>query len=77
MSTVSSWSCAELSQRRVVGAESAAPTCLISFRNTSMQDYGLDTAHYFSAPGKSWDALLKMTKVEFELLTDIGMHLFT
>jgi len=24
----------------------------------------------------SWDALLKMTKVEIELLTDIDMHLF-
>jgi len=40
-----------------------------------MQHYGLDPAHYFSAPGMSWDALLKMTKVELELLTDIDMHL--
>jgi len=47
-----------------------------AFRNTSIQYYGLDPAHYFSAPGMSWDALLKMTKVELELLTDIDMHLF-
>jgi len=47
-----------------------------AFRNTSMQHYGLDPAHYFSAPGMSWDALLKMTKVELELSTDIDMHLF-
>ena len=47
-----------------------------AFRNTSMQHYGLDPAHYLSAPGMSWDALLKMTKVELELLTDIDMHLF-
>ena len=40
-----------------------------TFRNSSIQ-------HYFSAPGMSWDALLKMTKVELELLTDIDMHLF-
>ena len=47
-----------------------------TFRSTSMQHYGLDPAHYFSASGMSWDALLKMTNVELELLTDIDMHLF-
>jgi len=47
-----------------------------TFRSTSMQHYSLDPAHYFSAPGMSWDALQKMTKVELELLTDIVMHLF-
>jgi len=47
-----------------------------TFRSTSMQHYGLDPAHYFSAPGMSWDALQKMTKVELKLLTDIVMHLF-
>jgi len=47
-----------------------------TFRSMSMQHYGLDLAHYFSAPGMSWDSLLKMTKVKLELLTDIGVHLF-
>ena len=47
-----------------------------TFRSTSIQHYGLDPAHYFSAPGMSWDALLKTTKVQLELLTDINMHLF-
>ena len=47
-----------------------------TFRSTSMQNYGLDPAHYFSAAGMSWDALRTMTKVELELLTDIDMHLF-
>ena len=37
--------------------------------------YGLDPAHYYSAPGLSWDALLK-TGVELELLTDMDMHWF-
>lgn len=46
------------------------------FRNISLQHYGLDPAHYFSAPGMSWDALLKKTKAKLELLTDIDMHLF-
>lgn len=48
-----------------------------TFRNTSMQNYDLDPANYFSAPGMSWDALLKKTKVQLELLTDIDMHLFS
>jgi len=47
-----------------------------TFRNTSLKHYGLDPAHYFSAPGMSWDTLLKKTKVQLELLTDIDMHLF-
>lgn len=47
-----------------------------AFRTTSMTHYGLDPAHYFSAPGMSWDALLETTKVQLELLTDIDMHLF-
>jgi len=38
--------------------------------------YGLNPANYYSAPGLSWDALLKKTGVELELLTDLDMHLF-
>ncbi len=47
-----------------------------TFRNTSIEYYGLDPANYLSAPGMSWDALLKKTNVQLELLTDINMHLF-
>ena len=39
--------------------------------------YGLDRCHYFNSPGLSWDAMLKMTGVELELISDIDMHLFT
>ena len=46
------------------------------FRSTCMEHYGLDPAHYYTAPGLSWDAMLKMTEVELELLTDVDMHLF-
>ena len=46
------------------------------FRSTCMVHYGLDPAHYYTAPGLSWDAMLKMTEVELELLTDVDMHLF-
>ena len=47
-----------------------------TFRKTSLQQYGLDPANYYSSPGLSWDALLKSTGVELELLTDYDMHLF-
>ena len=38
--------------------------------------YGLDPCHYFSSPGLSWNAMLKMTGIELELISDIDMHLF-
>ena len=38
------------------------------FISTSLKYYNLDPCHYFSAPGLSWDAMLKMTKVELEKL---------
>ena len=46
------------------------------FINTSSNYYGLDLCHYFSSPGLAWDAMLKMTGVELELVSDIDMHLF-
>ena len=47
-----------------------------NFRKTCLEYYGLDPAHYYTAPGLSWDACLKMTGVKLELLTDSDMHLF-
>ena len=35
-----------------------------SFRETCFQYYKLDPAHYYSAPGLSWNACLKMTGIE-------------
>ena len=46
-----------------------------NFRNICMENYKLDPAHYYTAPGLSWDACLKMTDVELKLLTDIDMLL--
>ena len=46
-----------------------------NFRNICLENYKLDPAHYFTAPGLSWDAALKMTKVELELLSDVDMLL--
>ena len=47
-----------------------------NFRNTCMQYYGLDPCHYFTSPGLSWDAMLKMTKVKLELMTNVNMYQF-
>ena len=40
-----------------------------------MNHYGLDPGWYFSAPGLPWDAALKITNVQFELLSDPDMLL--
>ena len=47
-----------------------------NFRNTCMQYYELDPCHYFTSPGLSWDAMLKMTNIKLELLTNIDMFQF-
>ena len=46
------------------------------FVNTCLDYYGLDPCHYFSSPGLSWDAMLRMTGIELELISDIDKHLF-
>ena len=38
--------------------------------------YRLGPCHYFSSPGLGWDAMLKMTGVELDLISDIDMQLF-
>ncbi|XP_072022076.1 uncharacterized protein [Amphiura filiformis] len=47
-----------------------------NFRTTCLRQYELDPAHYFTSPGLSWDALLKKTEIQLELLTYYDMHLF-
>ena len=42
-----------------------------SFRNKCIEIYELDPAQFLSAPGLAWQAYLKRTGVELELLTDI------
>ena len=46
-----------------------------NFRNVCLTNYKLDPAWYFTSPGIAWDAALKMTGVELELLTDPDMLL--
>ena len=47
-----------------------------NFRKTCMQYYKLDPCHYFTSPGLSWDAMLKMTNIKLELMTDIDIIQF-
>ncbi|XP_078335318.1 uncharacterized protein LOC144626186 [Crassostrea virginica] len=47
-----------------------------NFRSLCLDMYGLDAAHFYTAPGLAWQAALKMTGVQLELLTDPDMHLF-
>ena len=46
------------------------------FIDTCLKYYELDSCHYFSAPGLSWDAMLKMTGVKLEKISDIDQYLF-
>ena len=47
-----------------------------NFREGCLEYYGLDPTHYITTPGLSWDAMLKMTSTNLELITDIDMLLF-
>ena len=44
-----------------------------NFRKTCLKHYKLDPCHYHTAPGLAWDACLKVTKQELELLKDYDM----
>ncbi|RLU21121.1 hypothetical protein DMN91_005494, partial [Ooceraea biroi] len=41
-----------------------------------IKSYGLDAAYYYTLPGFTWDAMLKHTSINFELLTDIDIVMF-
>ena len=47
-----------------------------NFRKTCIQYYKLDPCHYFTSPGLSWNAMLKMTDIKLEPMVDIDMFQF-
>lgn len=47
-----------------------------NFTDVCLEKYELDPFHYISAPSLSYSAMLKMTGVELELLTDRDMYIF-
>ena len=46
-----------------------------NFRDLCLKIYGLDPVYYFTAPGLAWDACLKITDIDLELLSDDDMLL--
>ena len=46
-----------------------------NFRDLCLKIYGLDPVYYYTAPGLAWDACLKMTDINLELLNDPDMLL--
>ena len=44
-----------------------------NFRKTCLKHYKLDPCYYYTAPGLAWDACLKETKQDLELLKDYDM----
>ena len=46
-----------------------------NFRDLCLKIYGLDPVYYFTAPGLAWDACLKITNINLELLSDLDMLL--
>jgi hypothetical protein len=46
-----------------------------NFRDVCTRNYKLDPAWYYTSPGLAWDAALKMTEVNLELLSDYDMLL--
>ena len=46
-----------------------------AFRKVCLDNYGLDQAHFYTAPGLAWKACLKKPKIRLELLLDPDMLL--
>ena len=46
------------------------------FSNFAYETYGLDPRYSYTLPGFSWQAMLKMTKIELDLISDQDMYLY-
>ena len=46
------------------------------FSNFAYETYELDPRHSYTLPGFSWQSMLKMTKIELELISNPDMYLF-
>lgn len=47
------------------------------FKKICLQNYKIDTCHYFSSPGLYWNAMLIMTNVKLVLMTDVAIYQLT
>ncbi len=48
---------------------------MTEFRKTCKKAYGLEALHYYTSPGLAWDAMLKFTSIELDLISDQDMYL--
>ena len=46
------------------------------FRTICLEYYSLDPVHYYTNPGLAWDAALRMSHVDLQLITDVDMYHF-
>ena len=46
------------------------------FSNFDYETYNLDPRHSYNLPGSSWQSMLKMTKIELELISDSDIYLY-
>ena len=44
------------------------------FRRSCLAFYSLDPLHYYTTPGLAWDAALRMSRVDLELITDENIY---
>ena len=47
---------------------------MTEFRKTCKKTYGLEALHHYTSPGLAWDAMLKYTKIELDLISDPNMY---
>ena len=48
----------------------------ILYSDFAYKTYNLDARHSYTLPGYSWQSMLKITKIELELISDSDMYLF-
>ena len=46
-----------------------------NFRNNSLKNYRLCLSLYLSPPALSWDAMLKITKIKLELISNLDIYI--
>ena len=46
------------------------------FCKTFLVFYSLDPLHYYTTPGLAWDAVLRMSHIDLQLITDENMYNF-
>lgn len=82
------YSCSELVRDHFINKDTSRPDAYLeknvlifadifeNFRNVCYRAYNLDPTHYYTTSDLAWDAMLKHTKINLELISDITIHHF-